>query len=223
MKTSIEIREHLLGTLNDALPRLSTFGGEIAACQLLSHLAFIDDCNDELRDRFDALRDRGAFTASGVAGAFNRQTGLKPTDNEIGSVYADVAFRMGYLRTQRTLTPTEFDSLESKIRESCPATDYNADEVRAQFGAPSWQSGANPYYPWVYLYLCQDRDHGIAFDFWNVIRHDKQNEVVRGDYGDIPVLRNVRIGAVDFGSEFTFTPIGRRIVASTQIEEKEEQ
>ena len=215
MKTSIEIRDYFLGILNDALPRLSMYGGEIAARQLLSHLAFIDEREDELRDRFDALRDHGAFTASGVGGAFNRQTGLEPTANEIGSVYANVAFHMGYLRSERTLTQTEFDSLESIVRESCAACDFNADDVRTRFGDPSWQSGTNPYYPWVYLYLCPDRDHSIAFDFWNVIHYDKQNEVVRGDYGDVPVLRNVRIGATDFGSEFTFTPLGRTIVVPT--------
>jgi len=201
--------------LNEALPRLGMFGGEIAARQLLSDLAFIDDREHELRDRLDELRDRGSYTASGVGGAFNQQTGLRATDNEIGSVFATVAFGMGYLRTDRTLTRTEFESLESELRESCSTTDLNADEVRAQFGTPSWQSGTNPYYPWAFLYLCPGCDHGIAFDFWNDLRDDKENEVVSGEFGDIPVLRNVRIGAADFRGEFIFTPIGRTIVVST--------
>ena len=212
MKTSTEIHDYFLGLLNDALSRLGMFGGEIAARQLLSHLAYVDERDGELRERFDSLRNRGAFTATGVGGAFTRRTGLEPTNSETGSVYADVAFRMGYLRTERILTQMEFDSLELAVREICHSRDFNAEDVKQRFGAPSWSSGTNPYYPWTYLYLCPHRDHSVAFDFWNVVYVDEQNGTVQGEYGNVPVLRNVRIGADNFDSEFTFTPIGRTIV-----------
>ena len=111
------------------------FGDEVAARQLLTDLAFIDDREHQLSDELDVLRARGASTASGVGGAFNQRTGLRATDNEIGSVYANIAFRMGYLRTERILTATEFASLESSGWVSC---------LHQLFGLPtrcsSWSS-----------------------------------------------------------------------------------
>ncbi len=188
------------------------FGGEIAARQLLSHVAYIDDREAELNSLFDELGERGAFTACGVQGAFSRMTGLDATCNEVGSVYAEVAFQMDYLNTARILSAAEFDLLVTGLRETCLVTDMNAADVRSEFGEPSWVAGENPYYPWTFLYLCVDLRRGsVAFDFWNVVYYDEKIEKTCGRFGDVPVLRNVRIRESSFSREFVFTPIGRTI------------
>ena len=212
MKPAAEIRKHFLDLLNHALPRLGMYGGESVALHFLSELAFIDERDAEFTEHMDTLRTRGAFTSSGVDGAFTRYTHLPATDNEIGSVYAEIAFKMGYLTTDRILNKREFESLRTGLRRTCRVRNFNTQDVIAKFGVPSWTSGTNPYYPRVFLYLCNEVDHGtIAFDFWNVVHYDRTIEKTCGEYGDLPVLRNVRIQGRQFGREFTFTPIGRTI------------
>ncbi len=200
MKSSQEIREYFFKLINNALPRLSMFGGETAARFFLSHLAFIDERDLELENYLNKLTERGAFTSLGVSGAFRKYTHLQATDVEIASVYAEIAFKMGYLNTDRILIKSEFESLHSGLRKTCRSQDLNTEDVVQQFGTPSWKAGTNPSWPWVFLYFCNELDHGsIAFDFWN------------DGYYDLPVLRNIRIQGPNFGREFTFTPLGRKI------------
>jgi hypothetical protein len=212
MRSAVEIREYFIDSLNHALPRLGMYGGEMAAMHFLSAVAFIDEREAEFDEFKDSLKARGAFCESGVGGAFEKYTHLPATDNEIGSAYAEIAFRMGYLKTDRILDQNEFESLRSGLDEKCRSQDFTTEEVVAEYGVPSWASGTNPFYPWTYLYFCNEIDDGIiAFDFWNVVYVDWNTGKVKGEFGDLPVLRNVRIRGADFGKEFTFTPFGRKI------------
>ena len=212
MKSSKEIREYFLDLLNSALPRLSMYGEEVVLQYFLSHLAFVDERDTELKAHMETLCTRGAFTSLGVGGAFNQYTHLPAQSNEIGSVYAEIAFKMGYLNTDRILDKNEFATLRSGLRSTCRSRNFNTEDVVKEFGVPSWRSGTNPFYPWTYLYLCNDIDVGmIAFDFWNVVYYDEKAEKTCGTFGDLPVLRNIRIRGDNFSREFTFTPIGRKI------------
>ena len=106
-------------------------------------------------------------------------------------MYAEIAFQMGYLATGRILEPREFGSLRSGLRRTCRTRDLTTEQVLAEFGPPSWSSGTNPRYPWVFLYIAGRPDFGaIAFDFWNEIGIDA-NGKQGGKFGDLPVLRNV--------------------------------
>ena len=212
MRSAVEIRDYHLEYLNGALLRLSMYGDELAARCFLSHVAFVDEREDELNSHFDALDERGATTSLGVAGAFERCTGRKATDVEVASVYAEIAFRMGYLETNRILRTSEFDSLRKDLSDICQSRDFDADEVLSTFGAPSWTSKASRPWPNVYLYLASELEDGaIAFDFWNAPDHGQGAGTVKGKLRDIPVLRNVRIRGPVFAREFTFTPIWRTV------------
>jgi hypothetical protein len=212
MRSSEEIREYFLDLLNSALPRLGMYGEEVVLDYFLSHLAFVDERDAELKAHMETLRTRGAFTSLGVGGAFTQHTHLPATGGEIGSVYAEIAFKMGYLNTDRVLDKNEFATLRSGLRGTCRSQNFNTADVAKEFGVPSWRSGTNPFYPWTYLYLCNDIDMGtIAFDFWNVVYYDEKTRKTCGKFGDLPVLRNIRIRGDNFGREFTFTPIGRKI------------
>ncbi len=218
MRTADDIFEHFVNLLNHWLPRLGMFGGEITAQHILSHVAFIEKRENEFNAHMDALRDRGAFTATGVSGAFSKHTRLLATYNEVGSVYAEIAFKMGYLNVDRILDRSAFETLSSGLRSVCRSRDFNTEDVSKEFGTPSWTSGTNPFFPWVYLYLCNELDHGmIAFDFWNVVCYDEGAEKAFGEFGDLPALRNVRIRGANFAREFTFTPVGRRITKRDSV------
>ena len=223
VKSSEEIRAYFLDLLNLALPRLGMYG-EYTAQLFLSHLAFIDAREAEFNDYMKMLRARGAFTPLGVGGAFSQYTHLRTQDNEIGSVYAEIAFRMGYLNTNRILNKREFESLRLGLRKTCRSRDFNTADVVTEFGAPSWTAGNNSFYPQVYVYFCNELDHGmIAFDFWNVVFYDEKIEKTCGKFGDLPVLRNIRIRGATFSREFTFSPIGRKITREAIEKERESQ
>ena len=213
MRDAGEIRQHFLELLNHALPRLSMYGDEQTALHFLNHLAFIDEREDDLESLLDGLTKRGAaISATRVSGAFQQVTGHQATEKEIASVYAEVAFQMGYLDVGRLLSGSEFANLKSGLRDYCRDHDLTTSEVKERFGDPSWFTGTNPVWPCVYLYISEEPEFGsVAFDFWNEIDYDEQTTAVNGRFGDIPALRNVRIHGNDFKSEFTFTPIGREI------------
>jgi hypothetical protein len=211
MRTTREIRRYFVDMLNHALPRLGMYGGEIAARHFLSHLAFVECREDELATHYEALQKRGAFLATGVKGAF-RQIHDGNSDQEVGSVYAEIAFQMGYLATDRLLNRREFKSLRIGLRKTCRTRDFTTKEVQQEFGPPSWSSGTNPFYPWVFLYITDEPSFGaVAFDFWNEVYHDFETEKTCGKFGNLPVLRNVRIRGAQFVREIAFTPLGRRI------------
>lgn len=217
MRTALEIQNRLLTALNFALPRLGMYGGpscgDISMSHLLSDLAFIDERENEYQQHFNNLKTRGTFTQTGVSGAFYKQTGLRATSDEVGSIYASIAFKMGYLSTARILSETDFITLTHDLRETCSNNDFTTTTVIKEFGIPSWKSSdTNPFYPCVYLYLCDKLEHGVvAFDFWNVVEYDREAQKTIGQFGSLPVLRNIRIEGPIFANEFTFTPVGTEI------------
>lgn len=95
MKSAEEIREYFLEFLNRALPSLCAYGDEMVAVHILSALAFIDEREPEWEAWLCDLKARGALRARGVSGAFHEVTHQWATDNEIASVFAEIAFNMG--------------------------------------------------------------------------------------------------------------------------------
>lgn len=212
MKSAEEIRDYLIELLNNALLRLSMYGDESIAMHFSSALAFIDEREPEWEACLSDLKARGALRARGVSGAFHEVTHQWATDNEIASVFAEIAFKMGYLKTDRLLDRDEFESLRSGLRSTCRSRDFTMEEVLAEFGAPSWISGTKPYSSCVFVYFCREPDSGsLSFDFWNELDRGTVADKVCGKFGDLPVLRDVRIRGATFAREFTFTPLGRKI------------
>jgi hypothetical protein len=219
MRSPNEIREYFRDTLNNSLSRLSMYGGDGFGCELfarscLQYLTFIDQREDEYRDLLAELIDRKASDSGGVRGAFIMRTRREATSGEIASVFGELAFRLGYLKTERVLEEADYARMSTLLRRECERCDWTLTEVTKQFGTPSWSSSSgNPYYPCTTLYLFHGTPfRSIAFDFWNELDLRPEREKLTGIYGEIPVLRDVRIRGKSFPSDFIFTPIGKHII-----------
>jgi len=220
MKSATAIKDHFITLLNKSLPRLDMYGGEVFADHILAELSFIDEREEELDAHFKELDTRGARNSCGVTGAFRKCTGLGYHNAGIASVFAEVAYQLGYLKTERVLNEGEFRELSKGLRSACRERDWTTEQVYQKFGKPTWPLNSdiakrNPFYPCSVLYLCENpRIGSVAFDFWNSIDDKKKTEIntTIGRYGQIPILRNVRIRGSKFARDFTFTPMGKKII-----------
>jgi|SRR5579872_45751 len=203
MRTAEEIRTRFLQILDGAVRRPLMYGGsdwgvELFMRNLLSDLCFIDEREQELKHALTELDERGLSSSTGVVGSFRaRIANVRDVGNEVASVYAEIAGRLGYLSLQRRLTPAEWKRLRKGLRASCRDRDWRASEVREWFGDPSLEVHT------VYCYAPEDRNaRWVFFDF-------ADSEARRGGQRDY-VLRNVRIPAASFERELVFTPYGRQ-------------
>lgn len=100
MRSAAEIREYLLARLRCALRRPGMCGSELGILNLMDYMTFIDERSGEWRGYRNELFHRKAFTAGGVTGGFQQVFGLRrhgAHDQEVASVYAVIAYEMGYL------------------------------------------------------------------------------------------------------------------------------
>lgn len=214
MRTIEEVRQHFLDYLKHALSHPSMYGGEAFIRNALFHISFIDNAEEILDREMAALEETGASNARGVAGAFFHETGIFDSGSgEVASIFAETAFRLAYLKLDRTLPRDSYERLKAGLREKYAVRDWTVDEVKGEFGQPSWSSGSNPFYPWAFAYACDDLNAAWTFfDFWNEVVVSKDNHVV-GKYGPVPLLRNIRMPAATFRESFVFTPFGTRLTA----------
>ena len=177
---------------------------------LLSQLAYFDHRESELGSHFNLLKARRAVGATGVHGGFVGQR-IYSHGSEVGSVYAEIAYAMGYLDADRILGKWEFEALRSGVRAKCRSRDYTIEDVFKWWGPPSWRSGENPYYPCTLLYLPADpKRAAVAFDFLGAELEEREENGVAKDE-PIQMLRNVRIRSATFSRDFTFTPLGKQV------------
>ena len=212
MRPGEELKERLVERLNYALRRPGIYGhGEILLHLLFDDLTFLDERPDAWVAELQQLRDRDAFVAPGVVGAFSVVFDLQSGDPlAAASVYAEVAHRLGYLRLDRALTEEEYSDVCASSRPWC-CEDRQLQDVLVRYGQPSIQvGGAKPLYSRVLGYASVDPDHPIVFfDMWNEPRPDPPPSGTLGGSGNEPVLRDVRIrGVTAFSDDFTFTPFG---------------
>jgi hypothetical protein len=136
----------------------------------LDDLAWIDGRETPRGPAQDALAAMGAFSPSGVTGAFTHMFGGIPADHlsAVGMVYADLAWAWGYLEPASTLTAGEYARLRRDAREWAAAADRSPADVVAEFGEPSLGlPGYNPRFPVSFGYLPPDRSQPlVVFDFW---------------------------------------------------------
>lgn len=212
MRTIEEFRERLLEQTNHAVRRPGMFGGELPIRFLLGDLTFIDEADEAWNYEQQQLRDRGSWTEIGVPGAFatifgGRQQGTH--DAAVGSVYAEIAHRLGYLRLDNTLTTSDYRQLRREARPWSRAGDRSLSDVIETFGEPGIRCGGNgAFWPATIAYVTtSSSDPLICFDAWNEV--DNTGTRVAGRWGPEPVLRNVRIRTSAFPRDFTYTPIGK--------------
>ncbi|MGW5190605.1 hypothetical protein ACWEOO_15210 [Kribbella sp. NPDC004138] len=201
-----EIRRYNLDRLNQALRRPGMWGGEVTIRLFLDAVAFVDGGHEEWGREHDDLRARAAFTSVGVRGAF---AAILPryadTDAAVASVYAEIAWRHGWLTVDRTLPDQEHRQLSADSGR-WGARDFQLDEIQAELGPPSVLFGGhNPRYGKTLAYAPTDRDSGlVCLHFagtYDWTAPDPQPETQ-------PVLVAVRYGGGAFADTFTFTPMG---------------
>lgn len=138
MRTVAQYRERQLERLPMALRRLGMFCswyGDLYYRVFLDDLFWIDDRPDSDRKIVDGL----LFDPAGVAGKLAEQFPYPPDNfqNEVASVYAQVAFGLRYFHPQRLLTNCEFESLSAALKASFFSVAHTMRKVIDQFGPPS--------------------------------------------------------------------------------------
>ena len=130
-----EVREYQVTRLNHALRRPGMWGGEIALRLLMDAVAFVDGLDEVWQAECEQLRARGAVNPLGVRGAFSEILPEYRDDGAMASVYADIAWRHGWLKVDRTLSADDFQRLRDEATRWC-AQDRYLDEVLVELGAP---------------------------------------------------------------------------------------
>lgn len=197
-----QVRRYHLNRLNEALRRPGMWGGETTIRLFLDAVAFADGLDEVWRQEQQALRDRGAFNALGVQGAVAElMPGYRDHGGVAASVYADIAWRHGWLAVERTLPDADLQRLLDRADQ-----DRNLDEALAEFGSPSVPiGGTNPRYAKTLAYA--GSDHGrplVCLHFASV--YDWEGEQPQPDSS--PVLVAIHHGEGAFRNGFTFTPAG---------------
>ncbi|MEV0570352.1 hypothetical protein [Dactylosporangium sp. NPDC050588] len=201
-----EVRRHHLDRLNQALRRPSMWGWEPAIRLLMDDVAFVDGTGELWQQEHDDLRVRGAFNSLGVHGAFTAiLPGYRDDGAAVASVYADIAWRLGWLTVDRTLPDDEHRQLGAET-DRWSGRDRRLDEIVAELGPPSVLfGGGNPRYAKTLAYAAASGARGLVclhfastYD-WNAPQPQPETQ---------PVLVAVRHGTGAFVDTFTFTPAG---------------
>lgn len=199
-----EVRRYHLGRLNDALRRPGMWGGETTLRLFLDAVAFIEGRSAVWQQEQDTLRDRGAFTALGVRGAFARVLPGYEDEGAVASVYAEIAWRHGWLTMDRVMATEEHQRL-CLDADWCDR-DRSLDDVLDELGPPSVRcGGGNPRYSQTLVYAAADRTCGlVSFHFagtydWQAPQPQPESP---------PALVAVRHGDGLFLDTFAFTSAG---------------
>lgn len=216
MQSIEEVRAKIHEKAQHSLARGSMFGRdcEIYMREFLSLLAFIDQREQEWKDHAASLKSSGAFVATGVKGGFIESTGTWGTDQEIGSVYAIIASKMGYLEAENFYSTDELAAIKNRLINNIDRIDCTTDSFFKEYGTPSWpDANLGSYYPRTYLYLSKDpKVDFIACDFYNQAEYAPNGGKASGIHGNLPRLRNIRTPHPKFKSQFAFTRFGIQIV-----------
>ena len=154
-----EIHRHHRKHVNDVLRHPGMYGrDEMAERLLLEAMAAVDGSLTRWRAECDGLRDRSAFTAIGVKGAYSHVLPVDALREATASIYAEIAHRCGWLDLDRALSKAEHQKLAADIGE-WSTRDRTLSEVIETFGAPSlWIGGTNPLWPKTLAYTTADSD-----------------------------------------------------------------
>jgi hypothetical protein len=206
-----DARRHHLTKVNDVLRRPGMYGrDEMAERLLLEAMAAVDGVLDQWWEQCDALRERGAFAATGVAGAYGNILPADAVRCATASIYAEIAHRLGWLYLDRVLPETEYQQLADRIEEWV-TQDRTASETVEAFGAPSLLIGSNnPYFPRTLVYATADPEQRqICIHLWNAFAGSSSEPGLRGVHAE-PVVLAVRHRPGAFPGSFSFTPEGTR-------------
>ncbi|MEZ4712380.1 MAG: hypothetical protein R3A44_34640 [Caldilineaceae bacterium] len=220
MRTIEQIRNHLIENLGYAIRRPGMWifpphAIELFLQHILSDICFIDERENDLKVALHALNKQKKATNRGVFGAFHEGFNDQEIDisrlyHEVTSIYAELAWQMGYLTVERQLSKKEWNSLRAGLRSKYTPHDTYESQISAQYGEPSLKIGA------VHCYTCEAENEGwIFFDFWteHITEQTQNGVIVNTKYRDDPILRNIRLPASTFKRGLVFTPYGQQFAA----------
>ncbi len=205
MRTIEAVKANYTKILARALKRPGMYLGESLISEYLQLLCFIDEKEELYKCELDKFVKKGTKSNSGVAGAFEMILGKYQRDaHDVASIYAELAFKLGYLKLTHFLTNLEY-STACKRSDSLSKKDWTTLGIIDELGTPSW-SNCNPnrHYSCTFVYTTENPiEQWIFFDFWN-------------DFSKIethpPQLRNIRIPSNKFKNSFKFTPFGTQLL-----------
>jgi hypothetical protein len=190
-----EVRRHHLARVNAVLRRPGLYGrDELAERLLLESMAAVDGSLRQWWAACDGLRERAAFTETGVMGAYRDILPADARREATTSVYAEIAHHLGWLELDRGLSEAEFQQLTASI-DGWVEQDRALHEVIDTFGAPSVRIGGAG--PTTLAYTTADPAQSlVCFHLWHA--------------NPEPVVLAVRYRSGDFPASFAFTPEGLR-------------
>lgn len=206
MRTAQEIRAHFVELLEAAVRRPGMFLGEVLLREFVESLAFIDGDDAGWAGMERWFRDRGLWSTTGVAGRFRRRLGSEAyreaaghafVDDQVASVYAELAYGRGLLRIDRLLDAARLDLLAT---EELPGGIVHPSTLVERNGAPSLGRTASTW-PTTLTYASADPSRPfVSFDFW-------------GDAKREPVLVARRSHRTSLADDMTLTPAGEVLMA----------
>lgn len=201
MKTIGELRARILDELAKALECPALFAccsSDLAGLywHRLGLLCFMDDRENELaseKRRLIQLRVHYPPTLVDGVGEALRQIlpDIEDIYCEAASVYAEVAWRLGYFTVTRTLSAKQYAELVAFIGGSWDQDDWTPTQMAERFGPPSFVVGSD----WVSCYASADPAQAwVCFDM---------------PHGSGELIRSVRHTVRSLDAGLRLTPHGR--------------
>jgi hypothetical protein len=214
MKTVQEIRNKKLDILKGSLirPRMyahDQYGVEIHFLNILDDLSYIDEKESDLEIQLDNLREKGLMSPMRVAGRLpDYFSKVCCFSNEIASIYAEIAYNLGYFSVENLCVSEKWDAIFYNIKNFCCNQDRYVNDIITQFGKPSLEIGTI-WCP-IHVYVSEDHQKGwICFDYWNEDLNNFDREPDnRFKFRTNPILRNVRLPKEKFKNGMVYTPYG---------------
>lgn len=210
-----EARRHHLTKVNDVLRRPGMYGrDEMAERLLLEAMAAVDGALEQWQAECEVLRERRAFTATGVMGAYGYVLPADAVRDATASVYAEIAHHLGWLHLDRALSEAEFQQLAAEVDEWV-TRNRTLPEVVDRFGTPSlWTGPASSCHPKTLAYTTADPEQRlICFHLGNA---SANTEGTGPQDAYATVVLAVRHRPGDFLDAFSFTPAGIRRRPTTE-------
>lgn len=183
------------------------YGGEVALRIYMDAVAFQEGLEEVWTQEQTGLVTREVFVSTGVTGAFTRIMPTYDNNAAVASVYAEVAWRHGWLLVDRCVSDEEYDRL-NPAGDHWKNRDYQLTDIDREFGTPSIRfGGSNHRFPHTIAYAPPTRDRGLICLHFASIHNDKA--LGTGADPESPVLLAVRRETPGpFWESFTFTPAG---------------
>lgn len=196
--TLAEARRHHRAQVNSVLRRPGIFGrDEMVERLVLEAMAAVDGSLARWWAECDGLRNRRAFTATGVHGAYGAVLPAEAVRDAVTSMYAEIAHRCGWLDLDRTLSTADHRRMAEDIG-GWVTRDRTLSELVDTFGPPSlWIGSTSSLHPKTLAYATDSRDDALIC-------------IHLSNAGAESVVLAARHLPGEFPDSFSFTPEGRR-------------